>query len=85
MIMFNLPPVIYALVIIGLMLACFMLGYYMARCIAYTEIEEDIENYERELEYLRYKLHEVKPFIATHACADEADDLMVFTFEEVIQ
>lgn len=82
MTIFNLPPVIYIIVIIGLMLSCFLLGYYIAMCIAYTEIEEDCEDYEQEIEYLRFKLHELKPFISTHACPYEPDDdLVVFSFD----
>lgn len=60
---FNLPPIIFALVVGALMLSCILLGYYIGRCIAYTEIEEDCDDYEREIEYWKTKSNYMKPFI----------------------
>lgn len=52
---FNLPPIIFAIVMIGLASGLILLGYYIGRQLTYFEVEMDMDDLEQERDFYKTK------------------------------
>lgn len=61
---FNLPPVIFALVVGALAICCMLIGYYVCKMIVYDEVEMDISDLEDERDFYKRKYNQLKKEVA---------------------
>lgn len=61
---FNLPPVIFALVVGALAICCILIGYNVCKMIVYDEVEMDISDLEDERDFYKRKYNQLKKEVA---------------------